>query len=79
MTEMRTGIARILPASATAFFDVRDEGRAMRVTWHPERDLFVFSLWRDGRCAATFQLARGCVPELIDSLVTCLADAPEPG
>jgi hypothetical protein len=79
MTEMRTGIARVLPPSATAFFDVRDEGRAMRVTWHPERDLFVFSLWRDGRCAATFQLARDGVPELISSLVTCLAVSPAPG
>jgi hypothetical protein len=79
MTEMRTSVARILPPSATAFFDVRDDGRAMRVTWHPERDLFVFSLWRDARCAATFQLARDCAPELINSLVSCLAVPPAGG
>ncbi len=79
MAEMRTSVTRILPPSATAFFDVRDEGRAMRVTWHAERDLFVFSLWRDGRCAATFQLARASVPELIDSLVTGIARPPVSG
>jgi hypothetical protein len=79
MTEMRTSVTRILPPSAAAFFDVRDEGRAMRVTWHAERDLFVFSLWRDGRCAATFQLARASAPELIDSLVTGVARPPASG
>jgi hypothetical protein len=51
----------------------------MRVTWHAERDLFVFSLWRDGRCAATFQLARASAPELIDSLVTGVARPPASG
>lgn len=79
MAEMRSPVARILPPSAVAFFDVRDEGRAMRVTWHAERDLFVFSLWRDGRCAATFQLDRGSAPELINSLATGLAVQSSPG
>jgi hypothetical protein len=79
MTDTRTSVARILPPSAAAFFDVRDEGRAMRVTWHAERDLFVLSLWRDGRCAATFQLDRGSTAELITCLATGLSVASSPG
>lgn len=79
MADMRTDDARILRPSAAAFFDVRDEGRAMRVTWHAERDLFVFSLWRNGRCAATFQLDRDSAPELINSLVTSLSLSSSPG
>lgn len=69
-------VATILPPTATAFLDVRDRGRAMRVRWHAENDLFVFSLWRDGRCAATFQLDRASVPELINSLVAAIAAPP---
>lgn len=73
MDGMPANRARTSPASAVGFFDVRDEGRGMRVTWHAERGLFVFSLWRDGRCAATFQLDRESAPELINSLVINLA------
>jgi hypothetical protein len=70
-------IATVLPASGASFFDVRDGGRSLRVTWHPRDDMFVLSMWRDGQCAGTFQLERSATPELINSLVTNLA-APVP-
>jgi hypothetical protein len=67
----------VLPPSGASFFDVRDGGRSLRITWHPTEDLFVLSVWRDGTCAATFQLDRAATPELINSLVESLA-RPEP-
>jgi hypothetical protein len=76
---VRMSVATILPPSAAAFVDVRNGGRAMRVSWHADNDLFVFSMWRDGRCAATFQLDRLSAPELISALAASLAlSAPQP-
>jgi hypothetical protein len=43
----------VLPA------DARDDGRLMRVTWHPEADLVVLSLWRRDKCVASFRFADG--------------------
>jgi hypothetical protein len=46
-----------LPRVGQAFFDVRDDGRALRVSWHPDGEFFVLSMWRNGTCVATFRLA----------------------
>jgi hypothetical protein len=62
-----------LPASGASFFDVRDGGRSLRVTWHPSGGMFVLSMWRDRTCAATFQLDRASASALINSLVEGLA------
>ncbi|HZZ97862.1 MAG TPA: hypothetical protein VFE19_12625 [Jatrophihabitantaceae bacterium] len=63
----------VLPSTGRPYFDVRDGGRSMRVSWHPDADLFVFSLWRDGVCTGTFRLDRGSTPDLIDTMVSGLA------
>jgi hypothetical protein len=60
--------ARPLPAVGSIFFDARGDDRALRVSWHPEADLVVISLWRENVCAATFRLEVGEVPALIELL-----------
>lgn len=68
-------MARIVALSVPGevFLDARDEGRAMRLSWHHEDELVVFSLWRDHRCVASFRLVKDDVPPLIESLVQGLA------
>lgn len=63
-----------LPASGEVFLDARDEGRAMRVSWHQDGELAVLSIWRAGQCVATCRLGRDEVLDLVDSLVRGLAD-----
>lgn len=64
-----------LPASGDVFLDARDEGRAMRLSWHSEGGgLAVLSIWRADTCVATFQLGREDIPDLIDTLVRGLAE-----
>lgn len=48
----------------------------MRVTWHPEADVVVLSLWRDHVCTGTFRLEISDVDSFIDTLVDGLANAP---
>jgi hypothetical protein len=40
----------------------------MRVSWHPEADVVVLSLWRGPTCAGSFRLRIEEVPQLIDVL-----------
>ena len=48
----------------------------MRITWHPEADVVVLSLWREHVCAGTFRLAIDDVSGFVDALVDGLRDAP---
>jgi hypothetical protein len=64
-----------LPVAGEVFLDARGDGRALRVSWHPEADLVVLSLWREEICAGTFRLQIDEVPELIDVLRGGLATA----
>ena len=57
-----------LPATGEVFLDARGDGRSLRVSWHPDADLVVISLWREGVCAGTFRLPMTEVPDLIDVL-----------
>lgn len=45
-----------LPETGAIFLDARGAERAMRVSWHSERDLVVLSLWRDNVCTGSFRL-----------------------
>jgi hypothetical protein len=45
-----------LPNLGDVFADVRAEDRAMRVSYHPDADVLVISLWSGRTCRATFQL-----------------------
>jgi len=65
-----------LPASGDVFLDARNDGRAMRLSWHGDGELAVFSIWRAGTCVASFQLGREQIPTLVQSLVLGLADDP---
>jgi hypothetical protein len=63
-----------LPTAGTVFFDVRDEGRSLRLSWHRDSDTFVFSLWRGDRCSGSFQLAVADAPQLIHAMVSALTN-----
>lgn len=65
-----------LPANGEVFLDARDGDRAMRLSWHRDGNLAVFSVWRAGTCVASFQLGRNEVPALVETLVRGLAADP---
>ena len=58
----------VLPRAGEVYLDSRDDGRALRVSWHSESGLVVLSLWRDNVCTGTFRLGVEAVPDLIDVL-----------
>jgi len=66
---------RPLPRTGAVFLDPRGEDRSLRVSWHPEADVVVLSLWRDNLCAGTFRLAVDEAPDLIDLLRAGLAES----
>jgi hypothetical protein len=55
--------------------DQRDDGRHLRVSWHPTRRVVVFSHWRDGVCVATTPVELAEIPSIIAILVKALGDA----
>ena len=57
-----------IPSTGEVFLDQRGDGRTLRVSWHPDADLVVLSLWRDGVCSGSFRLPMAEVPDLIDVL-----------
>jgi hypothetical protein len=81
--------ASALSTRRDLFLDER--GAGLRVTWHPERDLVVLSVWQDDRCVGTFRMAVQDVPRLSGLLAAALGDwvdqsaagsdpgVPEPG
>jgi hypothetical protein len=64
--------ARPLPETGSIYLDARGSGRALRVSWHPEADVVVLSLWRDNVCAGSFRLRVEEVPDVIEVLRTGL-------
>ncbi len=64
--------ARPLPETGSIFLDARGNGRALRVSWHPEADCVVLSLWRENVCAGSFRLRVDEVPDVIEVLRTGL-------
>jgi hypothetical protein len=63
---------RALSSRRGIFLDER--GTGLRVTWHPERDLVVLSVWQDDRCVGTFRLSVHDVPRLSGLLAAALGD-----
>jgi hypothetical protein len=65
------------------FLDER--GTGLRVTWHPERDLVVLSVWQGDSCIGTFRMPVQDIPRLSGLLAAALGDwvdqsgAPVPG
>jgi hypothetical protein len=64
--------ARPLPQTGSIYLDARGGDRALRVSWHPEADVVVLSLWRENVCAGSFRLAVDDVPDFIEVLRTGL-------
>jgi hypothetical protein len=62
-----------IPQQGAVFFDPRDEGRFLRVSYHEDKALFVLSWWRDSTCLGTFQLDPAEAPRLIHALASGLA------
>lgn len=59
------------------FLDARGGDRALSVSWHPEADLVVLSLWRGRLCVGTFRMPVEDVPTLIGTLREVLHDGYE--
>jgi hypothetical protein len=67
-----------LPTQGAVFFDPRDEGRFLRLSFHDDLGVFVISLWRDDSCLGSFRLAADEAPRLIHTMVGSLVPS-EPG
>ncbi len=67
--------AHPLPTTGSVLVDARGGDRALRVTWHPEADMVVLSLWRDNACAGSFRIRAAEVPMLISALAAGLTTA----
>ena len=65
-----------LPVHGGVHFDRRADGRALRVSAHPELGVVTISLWRDDRCMATHQVATADVPVLLAMIGEALAAQP---
>lgn len=65
---------RSVPGRSAVVADARGEGRALRVTWHPEAGVVVLSVWRDNVCVATTRLAPDEAADLVEVLASGLAD-----
>ena len=68
----------VLPIRGEVVADARGNGRALRVSWHPEHGLAVLSVWRGTLCVATVQVEVSEVPHLVDVLVRGLATGSAP-
>src|SRR5215207_11379149 len=75
---------RALSSRRDMFLDER--GTGLRVTWHPERDLVVLSVWQGDGCVGTFRMSVQDIPRLSGLLAAALGDwvdqtggAPGPG
>ena len=68
-----------LPRRGGVSFDRRDDGRALRVSAHPESGAVTISIWRDDRCVATHQLLAADVPQLIEMLAGALVSSAPAG
>jgi hypothetical protein len=66
------GNLRGLPTRRDVFIDQRGVG--LRVTWHPQQDVVVLSVWHQDRCAGTFRLPIQDVPRLSGLLAGTLGD-----
>lgn len=66
-----------LPPRGEWFGDARDGERALRVSWHTEKDCVVLSSWRAEACVGTVRLSPGDAARLIAVLADGLAATPK--
>ena len=60
------------PGARELFLDER--GAGLRVSWHPERELVVLSLWHGDVCTGSFRLPIQDTPRLSAQLAVALGD-----
>lgn len=70
-------VVHAFPSQGGVLFDVRDDGRALRVSWHSDQGIVVLSTWRHDSCTSTCHIARADIPVLVTELVTGLAATPD--
>ena len=57
--------------------DVRRDDTFMRVTWHADDRVFVFSHWRGDVCVAATRVPVDAAPDLVNLLVKGLAESAD--
>jgi hypothetical protein len=65
-----------LPTHGGVHVDPRGDGRALRISAHPELGLVTLSVWRDDRCVATHHVPTADVPGLMKLLTEALLERP---
>ncbi|MEV0810474.1 hypothetical protein [Micromonospora sp. NPDC050200] len=66
-----------MPGFGDLFTDTRGDERTMRVSYHPEREAVVLSLWSGSVCRGSFRLAADDVGRL-RALLDAIEAAPAP-
>jgi hypothetical protein len=61
----RSVIVTPLPWRGGVQADLRNDGRVLRISPHPQQGLVSLSLWRDDACVATHQMSATDVSSLI--------------
>ena len=51
-----------------------DRGAGLRASWHPEREIVVFSIWKGETCVGTFHLPIADAGRLSATLATYLGE-----
>lgn len=68
-----------LPRDGEVFFDDRGKDRALRLSWHPDAQVMVISIWNGGVCSGTFRLPARDVPVFMESLAQAMPSSPPRG
>jgi len=68
-----------LPRDGEVFFDDRGKDRALRLSWHPDAQVMVISIWNGGVCSGTFRLPARDVPAFMESLSQAVPSSPPRG
>jgi hypothetical protein len=61
-----------LPTQGGVHVDPRGDGRALRISAHPELGIVTISVWREDRCVATHHVPAADVPGLVALLTEAL-------
>jgi len=76
------GTRRPRPRSRVFIRDERNDGRYLRATWHPERQMFVVSTWHDEVCTGAVRMsardAGDLVTLVVDGLTQSIAEPRRP-
>ncbi|MCV2490937.1 hypothetical protein OF117_16400 [Geodermatophilus sp. YIM 151500] len=68
-----------MPRRGRWIWDVRGDGRAVRISAHAEAGLLVLSLWRDDSCIGTARLSPDEAARLVSGIGEGLTELARPG